>query len=44
MANSANDTVVLAPDSLWVVVQDETSDEFEERIVRVVTARMQRVD
>lgn len=44
MANSANDTVVLEPDSLWVVVLDETSDQFEERIVSVITARMARVD
>lgn len=39
MAN-LNDTVLLTLDTLWNVSTDETADQFEERITRTITRRM----
>ena len=43
MAN-LNDTVLLLPDTLWGVSTDETADQFEDRITRTVTRRMDPTD
>ena len=43
MANM-NDTVLLLPDALWSVPTDETADQFEDRITRTVTRRLDRTE
>lgn len=39
---ASNETVILEPDAVWTVVLNETSDEFEERIVDTITKRMKQ--